>query len=140
MRLSNAVSIVKLTSRKDQLNTPPMDLEGTTPPVPSSSPGIDCMDISPLPHKQPYFIAQVTLPSPSPVETPDEQSMSEDHLSPPEEFPTAAKQPVQAPAFLQLPEYVTFRPVCCQSSLTSLQTQTSGHPSQPSSHKAVRFH
>lgn len=106
MRLSNAVGIVKLTRRKDQLNTPPMDFEGTTPPVPSSSPGIDCMDISPLPHKQPYFVAQVTLPSPSPVETPDEQSMSEDHLSP-EEFPTAATQPAQASTFLQPPEYVT---------------------------------
>jgi M-phase inducer tyrosine phosphatase len=113
MRLSNAVGIVKLTPRKDHLNTPPMDLEGTTPPVPSSSPGIDCMDISPLPHKQPYFVAQVTLPSPSPVETPDEQSMSEDLLSPPEEFPSAATQPVQAPAFLQPPEYVTPHFVCC---------------------------
>jgi hypothetical protein len=84
-----------------------MDIEGTTPPVPDSSPaGIDNMDISPLPHKMPYFVAQVTLPSPSPAETPDEQSMSEDHLSPPEDFPTPAAQPVQAPTFLQLPEYV----------------------------------
>jgi len=106
MRLSNAAYIVKLTRRKDQLSTPPMDIEGTTPPVPSSSPGcIDNMDISPLPHKHPYFVHQVTLPSPSPVETPDEQSMSEDHLSPPEDFPTPVAQPVQAPTFLQLPEY-----------------------------------
>lgn len=80
-----------------------MELEGTTPPVPSSSPGgMDNMDISPLPHKQPYF--QVTLPSPSPVETPTEQTMDDDHLSPPEDTPSA--QPVQAPTFLQLPEYV----------------------------------
>jgi len=102
------------------MSTPPMDLEGTTPPVPSSSPGIDNMDISPLPHKQPYFIAQVTLPSPSPVETPDEQSMSEDHLSPPEDFPTSAAQPVQAPAFLQLPEYVIISSRSHCSSLTFL--------------------
>jgi M-phase inducer tyrosine phosphatase len=88
------------------MSTPPMDLEGTTPPVPSSPAGIDSMDISPLPHKLPYFVAQVTLPSPSPIEmeTPDEQS--DDHLSPPEDFPTPTSQPVQAPAFLQLPEYV----------------------------------
>ena len=86
--------------------TPPAESEGTTPPVPSSSPGIDSMDISPLPHKQPYFMAQVTLPSPSPQETPDEQTMSEDHLSPPDEFPTPLAKPVQAPDFLQLPEYV----------------------------------
>ena len=116
--MCNAISIVKLTRRKDHLNTPPMDFEGTTPPVPSSSPGIDSMDISPLPHKQPYFVAQVTLPSPSPVETPDEQSMSEDHLSPPEEFPTSASKPVQAPAFLQPPEYVTSFSICYPSQLT----------------------
>ena len=64
------------------------------------------MGVSPLPHTQPYFVAQVTLPSPSPAETPDEQSMSEDHLSP-EDFPTAATQPAQASTFLQPPEYVT---------------------------------
>ena len=87
------------------MNTPPMDLEGTTPDV-VSSPGIDNMDISPLPHKQPYFVAQVTLPSPSPEETIATRVMSEDHLSPPEEFPTTAAQPVQAPTFLPLPEYV----------------------------------
>jgi M-phase inducer tyrosine phosphatase len=83
------------------MSTPPMDIEGTTPPVPSSSPGIDSMDISPLPHKQPYFVHQVTLPSPSPVEmvTPDEQS--DDLLSPPEDFPTPT---ADTPSFLQLPE------------------------------------
>jgi len=88
------------------MSTPPMDLEGTTPPVPSSSPGIESMDmdISPLPHKQPYFVHQVTLPSPSPVETPDEQRMSEGHLSPPEDLPTPTAEPAQAPSFLQLPE------------------------------------
>lgn len=32
------------------------------------------MDISPLPHKQPYNVAiNVTLPSPSPEPTPDEE-------------------------------------------------------------------
>lgn len=94
-----------------------MDLEGTTPPVPSSSPGIDNMDISPLPHKQPYFLAQVTLPSPSPEATPDEQSMSDDHLSP-HELPTPLAQPVQAPSFLQLPEYVPSTPLFPAALLT----------------------
>ncbi|KAF2218816.1 hypothetical protein BDZ85DRAFT_244478 [Elsinoe ampelina] len=60
------------------LVTPPVDHEGaTTPPIPSSSPGIDIMDISPLPHKAPCFVAHITLPSPSPDGTPldDEDDM-----------------------------------------------------------------
>ncbi|PVH79091.1 Rhodanese-like protein [Cadophora sp. DSE1049] len=40
----------------------------TTPPIPSSSPGPleERMDISPLPHKQPYFAAQIEVQSPTP--------------------------------------------------------------------------
>lgn len=83
--------------------TPPVDQEVTTPDIPSSSPGIDSMDISPLPHKAPYFMSQVTLPSPSPEETPDEPTISPDFLSP-QEFPTPQALPVQTPSFLQLPE------------------------------------
>lgn len=53
------------------LVTPPVEHEGaTTPPIPSSSPGLDAMDISPLPHKAPCFVAHITLPSPSPESTP----------------------------------------------------------------------
>lgn len=92
--------------RKDQICTPPTDFEGTTPPVPSSSPAVDSMDISPLPHKAPYFVAQVTLPSPSPEATPDEQTMSDDRLSPPEECPTPLAKSTQSSGLLQLPEYV----------------------------------
>lgn len=57
--------------------TPPVDYEGaTTPPIPSSSPGGDLMDISPLPHKQPFHVAiNVTLPSPSPGPGADEDEM-----------------------------------------------------------------
>ncbi|PQE29300.1 Rhodanese-like domain-containing protein [Rutstroemia sp. NJR-2017a BBW] len=46
----------------------------TTPPLPSSSPGPlnERMDISPLPHKQPYFSAQIEIHSPSPAGTPKE--------------------------------------------------------------------
>jgi len=60
------------------------------------------MELSPLPHKAPYFMAQVTLPSPSPEETPDSEGMvSADLLSPPlESFPALQ----QAPVFLALPE------------------------------------
>lgn len=89
--------------------TPPIEIEEvTTPPVPSSSPGMDAMDISPLPHKAPYFAAQVTLPSPSseataPVDVdqiiPDLPSTSDPSI--------AQASPSQAPSFLQLPEYVS---------------------------------
>lgn len=45
----------------------------TTPPPPSSSPAPlhERMDISPLPHKQPYF-AQIEIQSPTPGHTPTE--------------------------------------------------------------------
>ncbi|KAF2772538.1 putative cdc25-like protein tyrosine phosphatase [Teratosphaeria nubilosa] len=64
-----------------RLATPPTDIEGaTSPDIPSSSPAPgDMMDISPLPHKAPYF--QVTLPSPSPEQTPDDADISPDFLS-----------------------------------------------------------
>lgn len=56
--------------RSEQLATPPLiEYDGLcTPPIPMSSPG-DMMDISPLPHKQPCFVAHITLPSPSPEPT-----------------------------------------------------------------------
>ncbi|KAG9233563.1 hypothetical protein BJ875DRAFT_485005 [Amylocarpus encephaloides] len=48
----------------------------TTPPIPSSSPGPldERMDISPLPHKQPFF-AQIDVPSPTPGRSPDADVM-----------------------------------------------------------------
>ncbi|KAM0132373.1 hypothetical protein ACHAP3_006410 [Botrytis cinerea] len=48
----------------------------TTPPLPSSSPGPlnERMDISPLPHKQPYFSAQIEMASPTPAGTPVEDT------------------------------------------------------------------
>jgi len=62
------------------------------------------MDVSPLPHKPPYFTAQITLPSPSPEETPDEQIVSPDFLSPQEQPTPQAAKPVQAPTFLAVDE------------------------------------
>lgn len=93
--------------RTAQLVTPPVDIAGaTTPPIPSSSPGIDMMDISPLPHKAPFFVAQVTLPSPSPEETPtDDMNVITPGRSDREPNPMRVV-PVEAPTFLQLPEYV----------------------------------
>ena len=48
--------------------TPPIRLEGmTTPPIPSSSPapGIEPMEISPLPHKAPFTsTTKLVIPSP----------------------------------------------------------------------------
>lgn len=62
--------------RAEQLQTPPIEYDGlSTPPIPSSSPGVDMMDISPLPHKQPCFVAHITLPSPSPEPTEDDDDM-----------------------------------------------------------------
>ena len=88
--------------------TPPIEAEEvTTPDVPSSSPGIDAMDVSPLPHKPPYFVAEVTLPSPTPETTP----MLEDVVSPDllstQEQPIAQPSPDRAPSFVELPEYVS---------------------------------
>lgn len=86
--------------------TPPIEAEGaTTPPILSSSPGIDAMDISPLPHKAPYFVAQVTLPSPSSERTSGlSDEISSDLLSSELQPPIQASQ-LEASSFLQLPEY-----------------------------------
>lgn len=88
--------------------TPPIEGdEVSTPDVPSSSPGVDAMDVSPLPHKVPHFVAQVTLPSPSAEITLGiEDEISPDLLSVSEQ-PIAQVSPTQAPTFLQLPEYVS---------------------------------
>ena len=84
--------------------TPPIEVEGaTTPPILSSSPGIDAMDVSPLPHKPSYFVAEVTLPSPDPTpETSDEISLD---ASVSEVLPPIEVSSFQAPPLLQLPEY-----------------------------------
>lgn len=65
----------------------------TTPPLPSSSPGPlnERMDISPLPHKQPYF-AQIEIQSPTPGHTPD---ITPDEIAMPSSPPR--------PAFLEAP-------------------------------------
>ena len=59
----------------------------TTPPIPSSSPGPldERMDISPLPHKQPYN-AQIQIQSPTPQPQDEDMGMES---SPP--------RPVEAP-------------------------------------------
>ena len=59
------------------------------------------MDVSPLPHKAPYFVAQVTLPSPSPEETPEEDGFISPDLLSPQEIAQPLYQP---PTFLALPE------------------------------------
>ena len=64
---------------------------------------IDMMDISPLPHKAPCFVAHVTLPSPSPETTPEEDALmiSPDEITPvQEQFPlrnVAMDIPLHAP-------------------------------------------
>ncbi|KAK4903316.1 m-phase inducer phosphatase [Elasticomyces elasticus] len=113
------------------LSTPPIEIaEATTPPIYDSSPYVgDMMDVSPLPHKAPYFMAQVTLPSPSPEETPDDDDnmISPDLLSPQEIGPYTA--PVyQAPTFLALPERK--RPAT-RPSLTRKNQSTSQVPQRP---------
>lgn len=61
------------------------------------------MDISPLPHKAPCF--QVTLPSPTPEETPSTDiDLSPDLFSPDPVHALAVLQPVPSPAFLEFPE------------------------------------
>jgi M-phase inducer tyrosine phosphatase len=86
--------------------TPPIEVEGaTTPPILSSSPGMDAMDISPLPHKVPHFVAQVTLPSPTPEQTPNlDNDITPDLLAPHVQILAQASES-EAPSFLQLPEY-----------------------------------
>lgn len=88
-----------LTEWKVRVSTPPIEHASTsTPMVPSSSPGVDMMDVSPLPHKPAFFIAQVSLPSPTPEETPQESMPSAELLHP--LYPAAA----QPSSHLQLPE------------------------------------
>lgn len=91
--------------RQAYIMTPPIESEGlTTPDVPSSSPYIDAMDISPLPHKAPHF--QVTLPSPSPEGTPMlSEEISAVDLNR-EQRSLVAEAAPPPPSFLQLPEYV----------------------------------
>lgn len=78
--------------------TPPIEIEpATTPPIVSSSPYCDAMDISPLPHKLPLTF-QVTLPSPTPELTPEDvHEISPDLLQ-----PDGLSEP--PPSFLALPE------------------------------------
>ncbi|RVX67350.1 hypothetical protein B0A52_09131 [Exophiala mesophila] len=67
----------------------------TTPPIPSSSPGQDIMDmdLSPLPHKAPFTAVQYQLQSPTPDLTPAEDScssmFSSTSISPAEPLQTA---------------------------------------------------
>ncbi|KAF2661659.1 Rhodanese-like protein [Lophiostoma macrostomum CBS 122681] len=72
-----------LDNRAEGTTTPPVRWEGvTTPPIPSSSPSFvpDSMDISPLPHKNPFsFVTERPLPSPTPDTTPTSEV---DMLSP----------------------------------------------------------
>jgi hypothetical protein len=101
---SNLFSL--LTSVQGRLMTPPIEVdEVTTPDVPSSSPCLDPMDVSPLPHKPPYFIAQVTLPSPTPESTPDPDDVISPDLLCPDDQPVAQPLPVLAPSPLQSSEY-----------------------------------
>ncbi|KAK5117218.1 hypothetical protein LTR85_008986 [Meristemomyces frigidus] len=114
---------------------PQGDAEGaTTPPIPSSSPGIDMMDMSPLPHKAPYFTAQVTLPSPTPEETPEEDDfqISPDLLSPQEALTPVQPAPVVQPfSFLALPERK--RPVTRPSLSRTKGYSTNNIPLRPTS-------
>lgn len=89
--------------------TPPIEVEEViTPDVASSSPGFDAMDVSPLPHKAPFFVAQVTLPSPTPEMTPEDGDV------PIADLLSAREHPVQSlpnlappPSFFHIPEYVS---------------------------------
>ena len=96
--------------------TPPIEVEEViTPDVASSSPGFDAMDVSPLPHKPPHFVAQVTFPSPTPDATPDDDGdvTIVDLLSPHDQpIAQVQAQPNLAPppSFFQIPEYVCSLP------------------------------
>ncbi|KAK3706179.1 m-phase inducer phosphatase [Vermiconidia calcicola] len=116
-------------SRDDggRLMTPPIEVEGaTTPPIiPSSSPGIDAMDMSPLPHKAPHFVSQVTLPSPSPEGTPRlDNAITPDLLYQEDQLPSLP------PTFLQLPER---RRPATRPSLSRSKTYTANTVPQRSS-------
>lgn len=83
-----------------------------TPPIPSSSPGFDPegMDITPLPHKLPQtFVSQITVQSPTPESTPQEEDMiSPCSVSPP---PNPLSNPLlELPRPAQNGEYVLILP------------------------------
>lgn len=64
----------------------------TTPPLPESSPSIDIMDMSPLPHKLPYSLStEASLHSPTP-EAMDSPTV-EFHPSPLQASPMEDAQP-----------------------------------------------
>jgi M-phase inducer tyrosine phosphatase len=72
----------------------------TTPPLPaSSSPAVnELMDISPLPHKQP-FLVQIEVQSPSPAQSPADDMMLESPI-PRQQSPEASKMGVAEYVFL----------------------------------------
>lgn len=75
----------------------------TTPPIPSSSPGYagDSMDISPLPHKAPFsFVQEVTVQSPTPESTPDEDMISPCETIPNNSFQVPQERPLEYAAVL----------------------------------------
>ncbi len=111
--------------------TPPIEIEEVaTPDVPSSSPGIDAMDVSPLPHKAPYLVTQVTLPSPSPERTPAPDNGSTPGFILSQESTPIPAPALQPPTFLPLPEYgPTFQTYQRPYANTAAQTQTSSYPS-----------
>lgn len=121
--------------------TPPIEGEEvTTPDVPSSSPGIDAMDVSPLPHKAPYLITRVTLPSPSEDLTPDtHDGLRPDALPSLEQLETSISSS-QPPTFLALPEYdLAFAPDPSCIKLTVLQSTSSPHSSYAHSRQSTVY-
>ncbi|KAF2722352.1 putative cdc25-like protein tyrosine phosphatase [Polychaeton citri CBS 116435] len=95
-------------SAKDaaQITTPPVEgiEEACTPVVPSSSPGVDAMELSPLPHKPAYFAAQIRLSSPSPDSTPHEDIPTPVELLAPPDFATSYARQAPSQPFLTVPE------------------------------------
>lgn len=79
----NQMSLSNTCASAEGATTPPISTpvwEGvTTPPIPSSSPYYagESMEISPLPHKQPFsFLRQIHVQSPTPEPSPDEDMTS----------------------------------------------------------------
>lgn len=105
IRIASPPSCVHPLTQQARTATPPIEIEvdlATTPTMQSSSPYCDAMDISPLPHKAPHFVAQVTLPSPG--ETPDETVDISPDLLCVDDVPPPLPRPVNSLAFLQFPE------------------------------------